>query len=156
MHEIRKRPNSNSNVSIPPECQRRYDLPHFNRLFDVAHMDRLPLSLSSIVFLSPFVSFHRCFDRSCMPFVFAAAPSSSVVSPLGGNRRARTRSADGFGSGAPLESERDRRPSYDFGLGSSRTRTGNHSPLFYTAAPLNLKIGGFHFQSRVAGLTRAV
>ena len=93
--------NSNSNVSIPPECQRRYDLPHFNRLFDVAHMDRLPLSLSFIVFLSPFVSFHRCFDRSCMPFVFAAAPSSSVVSPLGGNRRARTRSADGIGFGVP-------------------------------------------------------
>ena len=75
--------NSNSNVSIPPECQRRYDLPHFNRLFDVAHMDRLPLSLSSIVFLSPFVSFHRCFDRSCMPFVFAAAPSSSASVPSG-------------------------------------------------------------------------
>ena len=140
---------SNSNVSIPPECQRRYDLPHFNRLFDVAHMDRLPLSLSFIVFLSPFVSFHRCFDRSCMPFVFAAAPSSSVVSPLGGNRRARTRSADGFGFGvprSPLESKRG--PGYDFRLGSSRTRTSNHSPLFYTAAPLNLKIGGFHFQSR--------
>ena len=70
--------------------------------------------------------------------------------PVGGRNRLRGAPL------SPLESRRDRRPSYDFGLGSSRTRTGNHSPLFYTAAPLNLKIGGFHFQSRVAGLTRAV
>ena len=121
-----------------------------------------------IGFHSPFRSSFS-YLRSCRSIVASIVRACRLSLPLRRRRPSsfpsgatgalaldrRTHSASGC-HGPRLSRRGDRRPGYDFGLGSRRTRTSNHSPLFYTAAPLNLKIGGFHFQSRVPGLTRAV